>query len=500
MGQIDGDGRDDYLVWDDGGGLRGYLNQRTYNEGVPQWKYIGPAKSIASGVGKPYTEIRLADMDGDGRVDYIHVGDNAAISVWYNLNTADTTMTMDGLRFADVDGDGLDDYIWMHPVTGAPYVYVNRGPAPNAVLGWEWTPLNNGQPIAVGAGRAATVVWGDINGDGKDDYLVIDPRTGAMTAYLNMGPDTNMPSGWRFRGVGEVASGLGRGDRVRVADIDGDGFDDYIFLKNNGGTTIYRNIWSPDPANPEVFKGDVWGPMPNADASGIFQRPEEITFHDLNGDGKADYVWTSAATGKARVWYNNFPNNPTWVGGDEIASGVGTSGSTVRWAKLQHTGRASYLAVSPTTGAVSAWLNGCDNLGPAPTRIRHGGPDTCLVVGYRQGSSSVYYVPASGTEGGSGVFLESNSAGWKGYRNGELVYECDGDPCNPLDIRGTWLRAADTHLKWDVFWAPSVQAAVDADCWCTVQGVEMKGVATGSIFTGFFYNAATEKCACEYRC
>jgi hypothetical protein len=31
---------------------------------------------------------------------------------------------------------------------------------------------------------------------------------------------------------------------------------------------------------------------------------------------------------------------------------------------MQHTGRASYLAVDPNNGAVAAWLNGCDNLGP----------------------------------------------------------------------------------------------------------------------------------------
>jgi hypothetical protein len=30
---------------------------------------------------------------------------------------------------------------------------------------------------------------------------------------------------------------------------------------------------------------------------------------------------------------------------------------------LQHTGRASYVAVNPTNGAIAAWLNGCNDLG-----------------------------------------------------------------------------------------------------------------------------------------
>ena len=38
----------------------------------------------------------------------------------------------------------------------------------------------------------------------------------------------------------------------------------------------------------------------------------------------------------------------------EIAGGVGTSGQTIRYATLQHTGGASYIAVNPTNGALAA--------------------------------------------------------------------------------------------------------------------------------------------------
>jgi hypothetical protein len=60
---------------------------------------------------------------------------------------------------------------------------------------------------------------------------------------------------------------------------------------------------------------------------------------------------------------NNYPNKPTWVGRGQIAGGVGTSGQTIRYATLQNTGRASYLALDPNTGAIAAWLNGCDSPG-----------------------------------------------------------------------------------------------------------------------------------------
>ncbi|KAK4183861.1 hypothetical protein QBC35DRAFT_525860 [Podospora australis] len=362
---IDGDGRDDYLIWEAQSGLTGYLNQRTQREGVPKWINQGGPRTLAPGTKKPFNETRLADMDGDGKADHVHVGPNGALTVVYNRGAANTTVTMDGLRFADIDGDGLDDYIWVYPDTGAPTVYINKGPDANDGLGWRWNTVNGGNPITPGQGPSATVQFGDINGDGKDDYLTIDPKTGALRVWLNKGPDANSPTGWRFDEQGLMATGFGRGDRVRIADIDGDGKDDYIFLRPNGGTTIYRNTW--DPTTPP--RTGIWSALPQADAGGIGQRPEEISFYDVNGDGKADYVWTSAITGKARVYYNNYPppaGGKMWVDGGEVAGGVGTSGSCVRWATLQNTGRASYIAVNPTNGAIAAWLSGCDDLGPAP--------------------------------------------------------------------------------------------------------------------------------------
>ncbi|KAL0929864.1 uncharacterized protein CTRU02_215073 [Colletotrichum truncatum] len=349
---MNGDGRDDYLIWDDDGGLTGFLNQPTNREGVPLYINQGPAKTIAEGIQKPPSTIRLADMDGDGKDDYVYVGDNGALSVWYNRGRTADHMSIDGLRFADIDGDGIDDYIWLDPDSGAPTVYINSGINDADSLGWTWRPADGGNPIATGAAPASQVVFGDIDGDGLDDYLDLDPKTGLLKAYLNLGFDV-VDRSWPFRPIGTIASGLGPGHRVRIADIDGDGRDDYILLKPNGGTTIYRNIYAPGN------DGNKYRAMPDADASGIGQSPDEIDFVDIDGDGRADYVWTRKLDGRVRVWYNQYPTKPTWREGGEIAGGVGTSGANVRYAKLQGTGRADYVAVDPKTGALGAWLGGC---------------------------------------------------------------------------------------------------------------------------------------------
>ncbi|KAH7303224.1 hypothetical protein B0I35DRAFT_498648 [Stachybotrys elegans] len=358
--KMNGDGRDDYLIWDEDGGLTGFLTQPTNREGVPLYVNQGPDKTIADGIGRHPDTIRLADMDGDGRDDYVHVGDNGQLSVWYNRGTTEDTLAIDGIRFADIDGDGRDDYIWLHPETGAPTVFLNAGIDDEDSLGWAWRPLNSGRPIASGAAPASQVVFGDIDGDGLDDYLDLDPRTGLLRAYLNLGEDEDFEEyGWRFEPIGTIASGLGPGGRVRIADIDGDGVclrDDYIFLRENGGTTIYRNIYTI------LNTGNKYEPMPRADASGIGQHPDEIDFVDIDGDGKADYVWTRKLDGRVMVWYNQYPDLPAWREGGEIAGGVGTSGANIRYANLLSTGRADYVPINPNNGAIGAWVSGCRDI------------------------------------------------------------------------------------------------------------------------------------------
>ncbi|KAM0426176.1 hypothetical protein ACHAPT_008521 [Fusarium lateritium] len=365
---MNGDRRDDYLIWDNNGGLTGFLNQKTNHEGVPVYIDQGPEKTIADGIGKDPKSIRLADMDGDGKDDYAYIGENGSVQLWYNRGETDDNLVIDGLRFADVDGDGADDYIYLDPKSGAPISSINKGPNEDAPHGWLWEPLNGGKPIASGAGPASQVKWGDVDGDGLSDYLVLDPKSGELSVYKNADKSKGT-YGWAFEPLGVTASGLGPGRNVRFADIDGDGLDDYIYLKENGGTIIYRSVFD----NPD----HKWEALPDADASGIGQRPEEIELIDINGDGKADYVWKKPIDGSVRVWINEYPNLPAWRDIGIIAEGVGTSGNNIRWATLQEGGRPDYIIVDPKTGALGAWLNGCEKDDLAPPLLIPNVPPVC---------------------------------------------------------------------------------------------------------------------------
>ena len=365
---INGDGRADYLIWDPEGGITGFLNQPTQREGVPFFVDQGPPKTIADGVGQDPASIRLADLDGDGKPDYCYIDTEGAIWLWWNHGTVDTSMAGDGVRFADMDGDGVEDYVWLDPHNGAPTVYTNKGFSNSDPLGWQWNPANP-PVVANGGGPANTIILADMNGDGKADYVVVDAKTGALNLIANFGPDSTAANGWRFEPIGTIAQGLGPGVNTRLADIDGDGRADYLQLGPHGELTVYRNVYPRDPSKQADFVE-----LPGAAAGGIGQIPGDISFYDINGDNKADYIFTSHYDGSAQVWLNDYPNQPAWLPQQQplkpflaLASvpNKGLSGRNIRYGRLQSTNRAAYIDIEPNTGAVAAWLNQCNSQDPS---------------------------------------------------------------------------------------------------------------------------------------
>jgi len=73
--------------------------------------------------------------------------------------------------------------------------------------------------------------------DGKEDYILVHPETGAITVWLNRGPKPDLDWKWYWEYIGQRAEGLGGpGKNVRIADMDGDGVSllshkSYVILK-----------------------------------------------------------------------------------------------------------------------------------------------------------------------------------------------------------------------------------------------------------------------------
>jgi lysophospholipase L1-like esterase len=298
--------------------------------------YVGTGNYQGAGV-------RLADLNGDGKDDYAWV-DPVTGAITLDLNggyTAGSGVNWiykgviasgigdgPGVLFADINGDGLDDYLWVAP-NGDVTAYKNGGE--NTSGGWLWYPL--GVIVTGLGGTRATTRFADIDGDGRAEYLIVGP-TGSLTAWFNSG-FTDTPA-WKF--MGEIATGVGDAAGVYLEDLNNDGRADYIWLDSVGAATVYINYRGAGAGlAPE------WVPT-GVVATGVGTSRDNITFGDMNGDGKKDYVFIHVDSGKLDVWFN------TGTGGTYV------TGDGIRFADMNGDGRDDYLFMD-TNGAITLYIN-----------------------------------------------------------------------------------------------------------------------------------------------
>ncbi|MFI1422676.1 FG-GAP repeat domain-containing protein [Streptomyces sp. NPDC020731] len=173
----------------DDGSVRVAIN--TVGEpGKPHWVDRGlvPSPRPKSGTGD---RVRFADLDGNGVDDYLLLGENGSVEAWYQSADGDWNhgrvvapgikgVRPEAVRFADVNGDGRDDYLRTGE-NGSVHAYVNTVGATN--IHWEehlnWAP-------GVSYGSRDKLRLADVNGDAKADYLMVG-NSGAVHAYFNDG-------------------------------------------------------------------------------------------------------------------------------------------------------------------------------------------------------------------------------------------------------------------------------------------------------------------------
>lgn len=201
---LNGDGRDDIVRvrrprGDSTDGWVVYHENKGVSDGQVAW---GTAVSVEVGViGVPREAVRFADVNGDGRDDYLRVGDGGAVHAYVNLPTEDDWYSWeehlnwapgvsygsrDKLRLADVDGDRRADYL-MVGADGSVHAYLNNGLKDTDADGRRFTErLDFVRATGYPGDKAA---FRDISGDGKADYVVVYDG-GSVRAWLNRGGNT----------------------------------------------------------------------------------------------------------------------------------------------------------------------------------------------------------------------------------------------------------------------------------------------------------------------
>ncbi|MDR3080316.1 MAG: VCBS repeat-containing protein, partial [Streptomyces sp.] len=315
--------------------------------------FAAPRPFAAGAEGATADNVRFADINGDKKADYLVLEDTGAVRAWIN-NGGDGTdrwvdrgvyasgvagATADNVRFADINGDGRTDYLVV-AVDGSVHAYLNNGG--DGQGGWtDRGTFASGVPGAT----VSSVHFADINGDTKADYLVV-AEDGSVRAWVNNGGDGQ--GGFTERPFASGPAGATIGN-VRFADADGDGKADYLVLGANGQTTVWINRGGDGAGGFEAPRPFAAGPE-GATA-------DNVRFADVTGDGKADYL-VVGDDGSVRAWLNNGGDGQGgWTVYGIFASGVaGATADNVRFADTDNDGRADYLVVADN-GSVRAHLN-----------------------------------------------------------------------------------------------------------------------------------------------
>ncbi len=230
-----------------------------------------------------------------------------------------------------------------------------------------WYPQGT---LTLGNGHSQDQVrLADLNGDGRDDYLTVNDD-GSVDAYVNGG---GKPGNWVWYDYGRIAGGVGApGREVMFADINGDGRDDYLTVSDSGAVHLWINgggipgdwIWYDEGTIAGGVNKTIRAPQQSDRGELVQPAKYSLTFADLNGDGRDDYIVTTIDSGAAEAWLvGGDPFHPTLLPQGTVAWGAGPGGLPPEFANINCDHRADYLRISPSPGGA---VMGYRNDGPAP--------------------------------------------------------------------------------------------------------------------------------------
>ncbi|GFP57140.1 multidomain esterase [Trichoderma asperellum] len=309
------------------------------------------------------SDVRIADIDGDGRADVCFIHDNGDIGCsrnggqgrnyyWQGFSTAnglrETVFTgknkgdKNGIRLADLNGDFRDDWMWVGD-QGDVDTWINqRGSGAGIVPYWSASGITHLGMNTLGVREK--IKFGRIYGSGRLDYIYLKEED----SYYDM-------LVWENQGAG--------GTKRK-----GSGSDDYVWIYMDGhadSTDFFANIHAP----PE------WGHSISITLSVPGPRVG-IHLADFDGDRRCDVLVQDKATGALTLWHNDydaatknlkFSNQGVKSGSASCTQGwgVGIFDRGMRLVDIDGDGRADILCLEPD-GRITAWLNtaaGLQNVG-----------------------------------------------------------------------------------------------------------------------------------------
>jgi hypothetical protein len=286
---VDGDGKDDYIVVTGSAtapGINVHFSNGLTFDAIPG--IVSNPTLYAPVVGPAY----FADINGDKRADYVTLQGNlqtpkivAYLSTKEGFSNEQVVQSVsfdkgyDGFPrgFADMDGDGRLDYVTFRGAMQRPYIvaYLSTG------KGFNPKSYRSASLLAP-AKEGIIKAFADINGDGKADYM--DSEDGlSINTYLGNTLDFNSQFIYPFKNTLSKPINPGFLDMPRgYYDLDGDHRADYVVFRGDHDKphvyihTSFGSLFEEEPKITREVERGLPG-MPNG-------------FADVNGDGKWDYI------------------------------------------------------------------------------------------------------------------------------------------------------------------------------------------------------------------
>lgn len=242
-----------------------------------------------------FSEVQVADLDGDGAVDVLAAGNyGAALLVargngdgTFGTNLVEPAALADRALLADVDGDLDDDLVVLDGTTGM------FGVLPRTPTGFD-TPVLSALPA-----QPYGLARGDFEPDGRPDFVTATPSNGNVEVFLNdgIGGYPSSMSLW----TGEYPT------NVAVGDVDGDGLDDIAAICGLNGESKAGEAAAPASATSLEGFSIFLNAGASSFAAPVFVAtpggcPVDVAIADVTGDGVADLVAALVCLSEVQVF------------------------------------------------------------------------------------------------------------------------------------------------------------------------------------------------------
>lgn len=324
-GDVNGDGRADLILSRSIGGKRAL----TAYLGQSNGKFSEPVTTTSTRNFYYHDPAFVGDFNGDGRTDLVIMWTNGGYrQLLVYTGNADGTFT-EGQNLsssrkhsltqwpskffaADVNGDGKDDFVVQYRNTnGKRCILVYKGTSVGPYL--EDAVVNAIQSI-YDYKYNSNVLMGDVNGDGRADMVVRFPSDDEFPkrqflVYLGKSDGTFYDGALLTTNQPYLPNDYP--NQVFIGDVNGDGKDDLVFhFANSNGKRC--NI---------VYKGKASSPyLINATTNALtsnnnYVETDPVFIGDINGDGCSDMVVMYASSGKRRLLTYTADANGTYPHG-----------------------------------------------------------------------------------------------------------------------------------------------------------------------------------------